>query len=136
LFLRVNTSSGVPIFRQIADQVKVLVGTGALETGARLPSVRQLAESLVINPTTVQRAYLELENEGVIETRRGQGTFVANGGTHLERSEVERLAAEHFRNALAEAKRFALTRAKVRKLFEKELKDMFGNEEVRDGQGG
>lgn len=126
MYLKINSSSGVPIYRQIVDQVKTLVATGKLERGAKLPSVRQLSEMLVVNPTTIQRAYLDLENEGVIESRRGQGTYVLGDGVALERGEGERRAAEHLRNALVEAKRLNLTRAQAEKLFFREVKAVFG----------
>jgi GntR family transcriptional regulator len=132
MYLKINSSSGVPIYRQIVDQVKVLVATGALERGAKLPSVRQLSEMLVVNPTTIQRAYLDLENEGVIETRRGQGTYVLGDGVALQRGEGERRAAEHLRNALVEARRLNLSRAQTEKLILRELKAVFGD----DADGG
>lgn len=132
MFLRINSSSGVPIYRQIVDQVKVLVATAALKKGDRMPSVRQLSEDLVINPTTVQRAYLDLEKEGVIETRRGQGTFVLGEGVALARGEGGRQVAEHLRNALAEAKRLQLSKAEVAKLFARELRGLYG----KDPSGG
>jgi GntR family transcriptional regulator len=126
MYLQINSSSGVPIYRQIVDQVKTLVATGKLERGAKLPSVRQLSEALVVNPTTIQRAYLDLESEGVIETRRGQGTYVLGAGVALQKGEGERRAAEHLRNALVEAKRLNLSRAQAEKLFFREAKAVFG----------
>ncbi len=129
MFLRINSSSGVPIYRQIVDQVKILVATGVLEKGGRLPSVRQLSEDLVINPTTVQRAYLDLESEGVIETRRGQGTFVLGEGVALERGEGERRATEHLRNAIVEARRMNLSRTQIDRLIARELKAVYGDDD-------
>ena len=75
-YFRITASSGVPIYRQIIDQVKTLAATGVLGTGAFLPSVRQVAAGLAINPMTVSKAYSLLEKEGVLEFVRGQGMKV------------------------------------------------------------
>jgi GntR family transcriptional regulator len=83
--------SGVPIYRQIIDQVVGGIATEALTVGDQLPTVRQLAVDLAINPNTVIRAYRELELQGVLETQQGTGTFVshqkrrANGGERQRR---------------------------------------------------
>lgn len=70
--------SGVPVYRQIIDQVRSGVASGSLTAGDQLPTVRQLAVDLAINPNTVLRAYRELELGGLLETHQGTGTFVAN----------------------------------------------------------
>ena len=77
LQLRISTGSATPIFRQIVDQVRLAVARGSADEGDQLPSVRALAERLVLNPNTVARAYAELAREGLIETRQGKGVFVA-----------------------------------------------------------
>src|SRR5438132_12254068 len=74
--LVISTGSTTPIYRQISDQVRLAVATGKLEMDDQLPSVRALAEELVINPNTVARAYADLAREGVIESRAGRGVFV------------------------------------------------------------
>ncbi len=75
--IRISPGSATPIFRQIVDQVRLAVSTGRLAEGHQLPSVRALAEELVINPNTVARAYAELSASGVIESQQGRGAFVA-----------------------------------------------------------
>jgi GntR family transcriptional regulator len=72
----INTGSATPIYKQITDQVRLAVATGKLAIGDQLPSVRALAEELVINPNTVARAYTDLAREGMIESRPGRGVFV------------------------------------------------------------
>lgn len=74
---RLDAASGLPPFRQLVDQVRQAVSLGSLLPGDRLPSVREVVGQVTINPNTVQRAYRELEHEGVIEARPGLGTFVA-----------------------------------------------------------
>src|SRR5215831_15717327 len=80
--------SGVPVYRQIIDQVRSGVASGSLSAGDQLPTVRQLAVDLEINPNTVMRAYRELELGGMIETHQGTGTFIAE--KKVEKSSAER----------------------------------------------
>ena len=74
---RISTGSTTPIYRQLIDQIRLVVLRGRLTPGDRLPSVRSLAQRLVINPNTVARAYGELARDGVIESQQGKGYFVA-----------------------------------------------------------
>jgi len=74
---RLDLHSGVPVYRQIIDQVRGGVASGALAVGDQLPTVRQLAVDLAINPNTVVRAYRELELGGLLETHQGTGTFIS-----------------------------------------------------------
>jgi GntR family transcriptional regulator len=76
--IRLSTSDGVPVYRQIVNQVKYLVASGRLQPGQELPAIRTLAERLVINPNTVIHAYSELEREGVVVSRHGSGTYVTD----------------------------------------------------------
>ncbi len=85
---RLDLHSGVPAYRQIIDQVLGGIAAGLLRTGDQLPTVRQLAVDLAINPNTVVRAYRELELRGVIETHQGTGTFIAQ--KKFRQNEVER----------------------------------------------
>lgn len=86
--ISIDGKSGVPFYRQIIDQVKTAIATGQVEAGDRLPTVRQLAVDLSINPNTVSRAYTELELTGLVDTHMGSGTFV--GQKKVEQDEVER----------------------------------------------
>lgn len=86
--LQIDPKSGVPFYRQIIDQVKAAVVTGSIGPGDRLPTVRQLAVDLSVNPNTVSRAYTELELTGLVETQMGSGTFV--GSRQVEGDEIER----------------------------------------------
>ncbi len=86
--IKLDLKSGVPFYRQVIDQVKAAIATESLSPGDRLPTVRQLAVDLSINPNTVSRAYTELELTGLVETQMGSGTFV--GSRPVERNNVER----------------------------------------------
>lgn len=77
LEIRITPGSPTPLYRQIVDQVRRSVATGALQPGDALPSVRALAEQLVINPNTVARAYSDLTHDGVLHSHPGRGLFVA-----------------------------------------------------------
>ena len=88
LEIQLDVKSGVPFYRQIIDQVKAAIATESIAAGDRLPTVRQLAVDLSINPNTVSRAYTELELTGLVETQMGSGTFV--GSRPVERNDVER----------------------------------------------
>lgn len=85
---RLDLRSGVPAYRQIIDQVRAGMAAGALLPGDQLPTVRQMAVDLAINPNTVLRAYRELEIRGVLETEQGTGTFI--GRQKVKQDEVER----------------------------------------------
>jgi GntR family transcriptional regulator len=85
---RLDLHSGVPVYRQIIDQVLGGIAAGTLTAGHQLPTVRQVAVDLSINPNTVVRAYRELEIRGVLETQQGTGTFISQ--QKVKRDEVER----------------------------------------------
>lgn len=85
---RLDLRSGVPVYRQIIDQVLAGIAAGALAPGDQLPTVRQLAVDLSINPNTVVRAYREMEIRGILETHQGTGTFIST--KKIKRDEAER----------------------------------------------
>jgi GntR family transcriptional regulator len=87
---RLDSHSGVPVYRQLIDQVQAAVAAGVLAAGDQLPTVRQVAVDLVINPNTVLRAYREMEIRGTLDTQQGSGTFVADRKIEYSKSERER----------------------------------------------
>jgi GntR family transcriptional regulator len=103
---RLDLASGVPVYRQIIDQVLLAVATGTLQGGRQLPTVRQVAVDLAINPNTVLRAYRELEIRGAISTQQGIGTFVTRQRVEVDQAErdvrLSRLAADCASRAGAE----------------------------------
>ena len=86
----IDLHSGVPVYRQLIDQVRGGIASGTLNPGDQLPTVRQLAVDLAINPNTVMRAYRELELGGLLETHQGTGTFIANKKLEKDSPERER----------------------------------------------
>lgn len=123
--LTVDPRSGVPIYLQIIEQIKRSVALGILQAGEQLPTVKQLAIDLTVNPNTVARAYRELEREEVIETSPGRGSFVRSNGV----TESPKVAADIGRDALdvamREAKSVGLARDQVRELFDAALQRWF-----------
>ena len=87
LDISITTGSAAPIYRQIADQICRAVATGQLVAAEQMPSVRALAEQLVINPNTVARTYADLIREGVLEAQKGKGVFVARRRAVFTKSE-------------------------------------------------
>ena len=87
---RLDAHSGVPVYRQLIDQVQAAIATGVLAVGDQLPTVRQVAVDLVINPNTVLRAYREMEIRGTLDTQQGSGTFIADKKIEYSKSERER----------------------------------------------
>ena len=98
-----DTKSGVPFYRQIIEQAKFAIARGALGPGDRLPTVRQLAVDLSINPNTVIRAYREMEIEGVLDTQQGSGTFVGDRKPEIDAMERKRMLDQILTELLARA---------------------------------
>jgi GntR family transcriptional regulator len=107
--LSIDTKSGVPFYRQIIEQIKFGIARGELEPGDRLPTVRQLAVDLSINPNTVIRAYRELEFEGVLDTQQGSGTFVGRHKPKIDQLEKKRMVDQILTDLLARASSYGLT---------------------------
>jgi len=124
---KIDTGNGVPIYLQIVEQVKWSVAMGRLKPEDGLPSVRQLAVDLTINPNTVARAYLELEHESVIYKRQGQGTFVSANAVEASRRERLKAVSALMEKAVAEALGSGMTPAEVDELY-RGLIERYGKE--------
>ncbi|MEW6231977.1 MAG: GntR family transcriptional regulator [Chloroflexota bacterium] len=122
--LRLDPRSGVPIYVQIVNQIKYMVASGQLEPGAQLPTIRQLAVNLTIDPNTVARAYMELDREGIISTQQGRGTFVSGREKHADLAELrrQRLGAI-VRSAISEALGLGFSAQEMMAAIEEELKE-------------
>jgi GntR family transcriptional regulator len=120
----INPSSGVPIYRQLVDQVHALIAGGRLRTGDLLPSVRQVAQAAEVNPMTVSKAYSRLEADGVVQRVRGQGMRVLGsltGGTlRQRRQEFRELAAP----AMHRAFQLGLTEPEIRTVIDSLLAEL------------
>ena len=118
--VRVRPESSVPIYEQIASQIIFAVAGEDLAAGDLVPSVRDLASQLVVNPNTVVRAYQELERAGVIETRRGLGMAVAEGAVKVCVERRKLIIRDRLKEALREAASAGLAPADVCKMVEDE----------------
>jgi GntR family transcriptional regulator len=121
MFFAIEFSDGLAIYEQIVRQVKYAVAGGALKPGELVPSVRELARELAINPNTVARAYRELQGDRVLDSVRGTGLEVASGAAERCRNERIKLIRARLKQVLAEAKRSGLDTAELRTLVDKEL---------------
>ena len=130
LHFHIDPHSGVPVYRQIIDQAKYYVASGALKAGYQLPSIRDLAQSLAVNPTTVVRAYTELEREGVIEMRHGKGAFVAATGRRMSAAERDKTLRRLARQLAVEAMQTGASANQVLAVVREELAEMPGAEEA------
>src|SRR5579862_3952316 len=102
--IHISPNDGIPIYLQIVKQVTYLVSAGRLEAGEELPPIRTLAERLLVNPNTVARAYRELEQAGIVEKRRTNGTYVSDVGSRLGRRDRIKIITERIDALLAEAR--------------------------------
>lgn len=107
--LTIDPQSGVPFYRQIIDQIQFAIGNGRLSCGDRLPTVRQLAVELKINPNTVGRAYQELEIKGVVNTQMGTGTFIGDEKIEISQAERQRMLDQICTELLSRAAAYGLT---------------------------
>jgi GntR family transcriptional regulator len=101
--LSVDTASGLPIYQQLAQQVREAIARGEVLPGAAMPSVRQLSRDLVVNPNTVARAYAEVEREGLLVSQPGRGIFVAQPRNELTAAARDRRLTEALDRWLTEA---------------------------------
>jgi len=91
---RLDSHSGVPVYRQLIDQVQAAIASGAIAAGDQLPTVRQVAVDLTINPNTVLRAYREMEIRGLLDSQQGTGTFIADKKVEYSKNERDRMLGQ------------------------------------------
>ena len=121
MLFHIDPHNGLAIYDQIVRQIKFAVADGALRSGELVPSVRELARDLAINPNTIARAYRQLQDDRVLETVRGTGLEVAAGALDRCKNERLKLIRARFKQVLAEARQSRLDKRELRELVEKEL---------------
>ena len=129
--LRIDAASAVPMYAQVVEQVRTLVALRALRPGDKLPSVRELAAQVRINRNTAAKAYQLLEAMGVLETRAGQGTFVAEGVPPWSQDERLRRLKHCLNRALVEAFHLEIPFEEVVKITERLVRDFERGEAVK-----
>ena len=132
MILEIDPANGLAIYDQVVRQLKFAVASGKLRRGDLVPSVREMAKQLAINPNTVSRAYRQLQDEEVLESIRGLGMQVMTGAEKRCRSERKKLIATRLEAVLAEARQSGLARDEVQKLVERQLATFPSTQESND----
>ncbi len=122
--INLTTGSGTPIYRQIVEQVRLGVATGALVAGDAMPSVRALAEQNLVNPNTVVKAYSELVRDGLLESHQGKGFFVAEKRQVYSRTERLRRLRQAVEAFVHEAVFLDFTADEIREALNRKLADL------------
>lgn len=121
MLFQLNFKSGLPVYLQLADQVRAAAASGALRAGEPLPGIRPLAEQLRVNRNTVAKAYTELESQGVIETIAGKGCFLKDGQSLLKKSARHDLLTTEIDQAIVAAHHLQVRREDFLKLVGERL---------------
>lgn len=121
--LIISNASSKPIYEQITDQIKAMILSGELAEGEQLPSIRALANSLLVSAITTKRAYADLEADGFIETVQGKGSFVAGGNAELIREEQLRQVEELMGQAVDAGRAMGLSKTELTEMFTLQLED-------------
>ena len=129
MLFEINPSSTTPIYAQIKEQIRYCIASGRLSVDNKLPSVRQLAIELRVNPNTVAKAYRELELEGTIRSRKGQGTFVAPSQSEVSYERRIELLTSAIDSVIVKAHHLSLSDSDVRSLLEQRMKDMHAKQQ-------
>jgi len=124
MYLRLDYQSGEAIYRQIVEQIKYKIASGELKPNEQLPSIRDLAKQLKVNPRTVVKIYEELQSGGLVVRRQGQGVFVKNGQAAVPIHTRDKLIGEIARRMLAEAYRLGASEQEVIEIFSKIIEEM------------
>ncbi|MEM7781837.1 MAG: GntR family transcriptional regulator [Planctomycetota bacterium] len=109
LFFKINPSNGVPVYEQVTRQVMFAIASGVIKPGEMIPSVRELARELAINPNTVARAFRDLQDKQVVHPIRGTGLTVSKGARQKCQTARTRLIRDRLRDVLEEARQSQLT---------------------------
>jgi GntR family transcriptional regulator len=117
----VDPHSHVPLYEQIVEHIRGLVAAGVCRPGEPLPSIRALALELVVNPNTVQRAYQELERQGLVYTRKGLGVFVAKNGEESAQNRSEAVVHSRFVQGIDIARAASISRDRVQAIFQEAM---------------
>ena len=124
MYCRLDHQSGEPIYRQIVEQIKFKTASGQLKAGERLPSIREMAKDLKINPRTVVKAYEELQAAGLVVRRQGQGVFITDSQATLPVRVRHKAIEDLARRLLAEAARMGADGEEVQEILKQVWESM------------
>jgi GntR family transcriptional regulator len=130
--MKLDPTSYIPIFEQIKEEIKKGISLRVLKPNESLPTIRDLAQELLLNPNTVARAYRELESEGFIYTRKGRGSYVTDNSVAIVQNEREAILNKILDKALEEARSFGLTAEEIKRMFDQRLTLAMGRENKED----
>ena len=119
MIFSINLHSNVSVYRQVCDQLKYAVATGALASGDRLPPIREVAEQTRVNRNTIAKAYSELEREGVIVSRPGQGSFVSDGTSAIQKQQRVRILENRIGELFVQAYHFQVPPDELHSIIER-----------------
>jgi len=135
IFIRIEPSSSVPIYRQIIDQIKYQVVTGVLKEGDKVPSVRELAARLAVNQNTILKVYNELCRQNVLKIERGDGTYVSSTKQSISAAERKKAVASVLREAATLAVQLELPIEQAGELLRKEYDNIVSQRAGRGKSG-
>jgi GntR family transcriptional regulator len=121
MFFKLNPTTGQPLYLQLMQQIRHAAETGALQDGAQLPSIRTLAEELVVSPNTIAKAYSELEHEGIVELRQGSGAFLTVRRRTRSLTDHVQVVRQRLRDLVEQLREEGLLDEEIRRAFEAEL---------------
>ena len=132
---KIDNSAGRPVYQQIMDQVKRDIALGRLIKDEKLPTVRELARQLAINPNTIAKAYRQLDQEGIIVTKPGSGAVIANLDSNLNKAVKKRLISEELERIAVDAYHMQIDRSTLSQWFETAVEkfNLTGEKEKTDG---
>ena len=121
LHFQIDPQSGVPVYRQLMDQIKYYITAGTLQPGGQLPSIREMAQALAVNPTTVVKAYNELAHEKYIEMRHGKGAFVMTNPAPMSESDQQAALRRSARRLAVEATQLGAPLPLIKRILDEEV---------------
>lgn len=122
--MAINPNSHVPIYQQIVEHICSQVAAGVYQPKDPLPSIRAMAQELVVNPNTIQRSYQELERIGLVRTRKGLGVFVADMGVSPAQGQMETAIYDRFVDGISLGKQTKMSGVKIQSVFRKAMSDL------------
>ncbi len=129
--IKIDLNSSVPIYAQIFDQIKRNIALGILKTGDKLPSVREMSASLLINPNTIVKIYTELERESIIYTKKGVGSFVSEQTLKLIAPRRKKIICEMIEKAFIESVHLGMTADDFEKISKDKINELVSDKNKR-----
>lgn len=136
MWFDIDPRSSTPIYLQLVQGVKESIARGVLQAGDRMPTVREMASELMINPNTIGKAYQRLEQEGIIETMRSRGTFVATGAARMDTAQSRKRLDELMQAMLVEAFHLGISHEELQRFFMNSLQEWEHEKEGKQGAVG